>query len=147
MLIKYVLNQKLEDGSSLFGGVSYHGETVADFINDEDVSLNENDDISKLNEILVECGIKEIDETNVNIYQSTEEFFKLTVDELLVINDSGYTKEENLLFDQGLKVTFFDNPIEFLEELDDLQNWLSEQDMAIEIALRTINERIAVIIK
>lgn len=56
--IKEVLNVILEDDDSLEGGISFVGETVKDFINE--VEIDENDDISVLNEHLKECGIKPI---------------------------------------------------------------------------------------
>lgn len=87
------------------------------------------------------------DETNLMNYQSTESFFNLTSEELLATNDSGYTKEENMLFDSGIKVTFFDDTKEFFNEHDTFIKWLRENKLEIEFMLRTINERLVVIAK
>lgn len=86
-------------------------------------------------------------ETNLMNYQSTESFFNLTSEELLITNDSGYTKEENMLFDSGIKVTFFDDAKEFFNEYDTFVKWLREDKLEIEFVLRTINERLVVIAK
>ena len=58
--IKDVLDIELRDDNTETGGVAFLGETVADFIDNEDVILNEEDSVSELNKMLVECGIEEI---------------------------------------------------------------------------------------
>lgn len=63
--IKDVLDIELRDDNTKNGGVAFLGETVADFIDNEDVILNEEDSVSELNKMLVECGIKEINPYNI----------------------------------------------------------------------------------
>ena len=87
------------------------------------------------------------DETSLMNYQSTESCFNLTSEELLATNDNGYTKEENMLFDSGIKITFFDDTKEFFNEYDTFVKWLRENKLEIEFVLRTINERLVVIAK
>lgn len=58
--IKDILDIELRDDNTKNGGVAFLGETVADFIDDDDIILNEEDSVSELNKILVECGIEEI---------------------------------------------------------------------------------------
>lgn len=49
--------------------------------------------------------------------KTTQEYFNLSVDELLTIkNKFGYTKEECLLLDEGIEIIFFDNEEELEEE-------------------------------
>lgn len=57
-LIKDVLNEVLEDDNTEYGGTSFNGETVADFM--EDVGLTQEQSVKELNKVLKECGIKEI---------------------------------------------------------------------------------------
>lgn len=54
MLTKTVLATKLTDDATPFGGVSFAGETVQDFI--DTVGINPQN-INDLNEALQECGI------------------------------------------------------------------------------------------
>ena len=58
-LIKDVLNVVLQDDDTEYGGVSFSGETVADFISD--AGLTQEQPIEELNSVLKECGIKEIE--------------------------------------------------------------------------------------
>lgn len=58
-LIKDVLNVVLEDDNTECGGTSFNGETVADFI--EDADLTQEQSVKELNKALKECGIKEIE--------------------------------------------------------------------------------------
>jgi hypothetical protein len=48
----------LEDDNSPFGGVSYQGQTLADFL--EEVNMDNVTDINVINNALSECGIKPI---------------------------------------------------------------------------------------
>ena len=59
--VKDVLNVVLEDDNSPYGGIAFESETVDDFMHDA-IMLNENDYVSELNKLLVECGIKELKE-------------------------------------------------------------------------------------
>jgi hypothetical protein len=77
--------------------------------------------------------------------KTTGEYFNLNVDELLITNEHGYTKEENLLFDEGLDVTFFDDIGEYEEEKEGFNNWLLERNFEVKAVLKTINGRIAFI--
>lgn len=56
--IKDVLSIELIDDNSPNGGTAFSNETVADFIQDTDLSLN--DSITILNQELKLCGIKPI---------------------------------------------------------------------------------------
>ena len=58
-LIKDVLNVVLQDDDTEYGGVSFSGETVGDFISD--AGLTQEQPIEELNSVLKECGIKEIE--------------------------------------------------------------------------------------
>lgn len=58
--IKDVLDIELRDDNTKNGGVAFLGETVADFIDNEDVVLNKEDSVSELNKMLVEYGIEKI---------------------------------------------------------------------------------------
>lgn len=60
MKIRYFMDYKLEDDETLNGGVSFVGETVADFI--DEMEISEDEDIEVLNKALYEAGIKPIDE-------------------------------------------------------------------------------------
>lgn len=51
-------NYVLEDSTSEFGGVSYVGETLDEFM--EELGLPMDTPMIKVNEILEECGIKPI---------------------------------------------------------------------------------------
>lgn len=79
--------------------------------------------------------------------KTTKEYFNLTVDELLVTDENNWTKEERLLFDEGLNCTFFDSEEELQVEHEEFQQWLHDMGMKVDLTLRTINNRIAVISK
>jgi len=81
--------------------------------------------------------------------KTTQEYFNLTIDELLITDENNWTKEENLLYDEGLNCTFFDDEEEYTEQEQEFKNWLQETFNGIEVSLvlKTINERIAVISK
>ena len=79
--------------------------------------------------------------------ETTTRHFNLTTDELLVSNESGYTKEENLLFDSGLEIIFLDNDNEFSMELEGIKEHMGLRGYGTMNTLKTINERIAVILK
>ncbi|WP_300999657.1 hypothetical protein [Lactobacillus taiwanensis] len=54
-LEKEILNTELLDDNTLYGGVSFRGETVEDFIAECGIDPQS---IEDLNESLIECGIK-----------------------------------------------------------------------------------------
>lgn len=83
----------------------------------------------------------------MNNVKTTQEYFNKTIDELLKIrNEQGYTKEECLLFDSGLEIVFFDNEKEMEKEKEEFDNYIRSKKYEIDNILKTINERIAVIL-
>lgn len=56
-LNRNILNMQLLDDNTKHGGVSFHGETVADFIAETNIKPKS---IEKLNKELKTCGIKPI---------------------------------------------------------------------------------------
>ena len=77
---------------------------------------------------------------------NTQKWFELSMDELLVANSDGYTKEERLLFDSGLEVIFHDNVEEMTVEQKDVLEYANRKSLEVKLILRTINERIAVVL-
>lgn len=55
MEIKDFLDYKLKDDNTEFGGISYIGETLRDFVAEVEIY-----DIDDINKILKECGIEPI---------------------------------------------------------------------------------------
>lgn len=55
MEVKDFLDYELKDDNTEFGGISYIGETLGDFIAEVEIS-----DIDDINIILKECGIEPI---------------------------------------------------------------------------------------
>ena len=51
----------------------------------------------------------------------TMEYFKMSIDELLHINnkESGWTREECKIYDDGTHITFFDSVEEYEKEKED----------------------------
>lgn len=79
--------------------------------------------------------------------KTTQQYFNLTIDELLAIrNEYGYTKEECLLFDDGVEIVFFDSEKELAEEKQDFDSYLKSKEYEIKETVKTINKRIAVIL-
>lgn len=78
---------------------------------------------------------------------SSIQYFNKGVDELLEQNPSGYTKEENLILDSGLNVTFFDDVEEYRGLREDHTKWLKNNDMEVSNLIETINGRLAVVAK
>lgn len=79
--------------------------------------------------------------------KTTEQYFGLSQDELLETrDDTMYTKEERLLFDEGLNVTFFDDMEEYESELDQFEKWMGERNFEYKAILETINGRIAAVL-
>lgn len=85
-----------------------------------------------------------------NNIKTTQEYFNMTIDELLEIkNEQGYTREECKLFDDGVTVTFFDDEKEFTHEMKSVggfQEYMDIHKYEIKVILKTINERIAVVL-
>lgn len=79
--------------------------------------------------------------------KKTVDHFNLSVDELLETNENGYTKEENLLFDSGLEVIFLDDEKEYQEELQGIKRHMGLKGYESLEMIKTINERIAVVLK
>lgn len=79
--------------------------------------------------------------------KTTIEQFNLTTDELLDNNENGCTKEENLLFDSGLEVVFLDDDKEFQEEINGLKEHMEVRGYEVMETLKTINGRVAVILR
>lgn len=79
--------------------------------------------------------------------KTTQEYFNLTIDDLLITDENGWTKEERLLFDEGLNCTFFDSEEELQVEHEQFQQWMHDTGTKVDLTLRTINNRIAVISK
>jgi hypothetical protein len=77
---------------------------------------------------------------------NTQKWFELSMDELLVADSDGYTKEERLLFDSGLEVIFHDNVEEMTVEQKDVLEYANRKGLEVKLILRTINERIAVVL-
>lgn len=56
MVAKDFLTYVLRDDATPYGGVSFHGQTLGDFIDEID-SLSEDSDMDAVNSALIECGI------------------------------------------------------------------------------------------
>ena len=78
--------------------------------------------------------------------KTTQQYFNLTINELIDSDLTEYTKEEKLLFDSGLEIVFFDDEKEFKEEAEDFEKYLDSNKYEIKEILTTVNERIAVIL-
>jgi predicted oxidoreductase (fatty acid repression mutant protein) len=79
--------------------------------------------------------------------KTTQEYFNMTSDELLEdSNNYGYTREECKLFDEGVEVVFFDDEKELEEEKVQFDDYIKSHDFTIKAKVKTINERIAVIL-
>ena len=77
--------------------------------------------------------------------KTTIEYFGLDADALLQENEVGYTKEENLLFDSGSEIVFFDHE-EMESEKEEFAEYVKSREYEIKETLITINGRIAVIL-
>ena len=79
--------------------------------------------------------------------KTTQEYFNKTVSELVENwNEEGYTKEECLLFDDGLKVIFFDDEAELENEKEEIEKYCKLYGYEIKEKVLTVNERIAMIL-
>jgi exonuclease III len=77
--------------------------------------------------------------------KTTQEYFGKSLDELLETDRSEFTKEERMIFDEGVNVTFFDDLNEYEEEKKEFNKWLEVRNFEAKTALKTINGRIVVI--
>lgn len=58
---KDFLNYELKDDDTEYGGISFEGETLQDFLDEVDIDrLNENTAMRYINAALKECGIEPI---------------------------------------------------------------------------------------
>lgn len=85
--------------------------------------------------------------------KTTREYFNKTDDELLEIRDEsiafkkvGFTKEECLLYDEGLEVVYFDDEEDMKAEQEEFNQYIQSKKYEIKATLETINERIAVVL-
>lgn len=78
--------------------------------------------------------------------KTTQEYFNKTIDELLVANKYNYTREENLLYDSGDRISFFDSLEELKNEKTEYESYIKNYRLEIKDIVKTINERIAVIL-
>lgn len=80
--------------------------------------------------------------------KTTCEYFNMKTDELVETRaDSGYTREEYKLYDEALKVTFFDDVAEYAQEKHEFETWINEvyPKLRFKDVLETVNGRIAVL--
>ena len=78
--------------------------------------------------------------------KTTREYFKNNLIDLLVTNQYGYTREENLLFNEGLEVVFFDDEKDIEDEKEEFEQHIEEKGYEVKVILKTINERIAYVL-
>lgn len=76
---------------------------------------------------------------------SSIDYFNLDTTELLVVDDSGKTKEEILLESLGSNATFFDDIDEYKKFREDHLTWLKRKGMVVTNLIETVNQRLAVI--
>ncbi len=76
--------------------------------------------------------------------KNTTEYFQKTAEELLTVKDNSYTKEDCLLFDEGLLVHFCDDEEEFKDFLSNQSVCMPKLDF--KVALKTVKGKIAVIL-
>ena len=77
----------------------------------------------------------------------TTDYFKMSANDLLSINEeSGWTREECKIFDEGLQVSWYDTVEEMQEDRENLQRYLDRHDFHIKEELLTISGEIAVIL-
>lgn len=81
----------------------------------------------------------------MNKIKTTQEYYDMTIDELLVTREYGTREECNLIY-EGLEVVYYDNVEEMEEDKDNLTVYINGKHYEIKVVLKTINERIAVIL-
>lgn len=79
--------------------------------------------------------------------KTTIEYFGLSLDQLLEVkNEYGYTREECKLFDDGEKVIFFNDKQELNAEQEGFNKYIQSNRFEVKATLKTINEKIAVVL-
>ena len=78
--------------------------------------------------------------------RTTQEYFNLNVDQLIDNDLTEYTKEEKLIFDEGLEVVFFDDEKEMKGEQKELDQYIKSKRYEVKAMLKTVNGRISVIL-
>lgn len=78
--------------------------------------------------------------------QDTSSWLHLSVDELIVTDQTGVTREENELAKHGRQVVYFDSLDEFESEQEKFENFREHNNYRILAMLKTVNERIAFIL-
>lgn len=78
--------------------------------------------------------------------RTTQEYFNLNVDQLIDNDLTEYTKEEKLIFDEGLEVVFFDDEKEMKGEQKELDQYIKSKRYEVNAVLKTVNGRISVIL-
>ena len=77
--------------------------------------------------------------------RTTLEYFGMNREQLAEIrNEYGYTREDNKIFDEGLKVHFFEHFDSINDE--EFKSYLKSSDMELKVILKTIDDRFAVIL-
>jgi len=77
--------------------------------------------------------------------KTTVEHYRMSVDALLVTN-KGITKEEVLLFNEGVEVVYFESEVELESEKEEFNKYIHSNHYEVKMTLKTINERIAVVL-
>lgn len=78
--------------------------------------------------------------------KKTTEFFGVTTNELLELDELGGTNEENLLFGHGENVTYFDDLREYESEKEEFEHWMKKYNYKVKQVFETINKRIAFVL-
>lgn len=96
----------------------------------------------------IEYDVKEHDfAEELKGIKTTQEYFNMSLDELLEIrNEYNYTREECKLFDDGLEIVFFDNEQELINEQKQFNKHIVNRRFEVKAIVKTINERIAVVL-
>jgi hypothetical protein len=79
------------------------------------------------------------------MYKTTQEYFKMPVNELLKVRNE-FTKEEDLLLKEGTEISFFNNEEEFNREQKEYFKYLKSRKYLIKDILLTADNRLAIIL-
>lgn len=82
---------------------------------------------------------------NIKIVKTTEEFNLPTEKLQEVKNEYGYTKEENLLLDHGLKINFYSDMKHFEKMKEDIEESMSYTRLELKGVYEMTDNRIAVV--
>ena len=82
--------------------------------------------------------------------KTTQEYFNMTIDELLETKDYG-TKEECKILDDGIRIVYYDSIKELERDKDNLLEFMRKSPnpyywIEIKSVLLTINKRLAVVL-